>query len=62
MARTDPSMYDWDRLSPEKQQAVLATIKAANLPQHGAGLLNRQVLVALLLAAVALVVWLLLLR
>jgi hypothetical protein len=28
-ARTDPTLYQWDRLSPEQQQAVLATISAA---------------------------------
>jgi hypothetical protein len=62
MARTDPSMYDWDRLSPEQQQAVLATIKAANLPRHGGTLLSRTALIVVLVAAVALVTWLLLTR
>jgi hypothetical protein len=27
-ARTDPALYEWDRLTPEQQQAVLATIGA----------------------------------
>lgn len=62
MARTDPSMYDWDRLSPEQQQAVLATIKAANLPRHGGTLLNRTMLIVVLVAALVLVAWLLLIR
>lgn len=25
-ARTDPTLYEWDRLSPEQQQAVLVTL------------------------------------
>lgn len=29
---TDPSLYEWDRLSTEQQQAVLRTIR---LSQHG---------------------------
>ncbi|HEY7984102.1 MAG TPA: hypothetical protein VID73_08040 [Ktedonobacterales bacterium] len=62
LARTDPSLYEWDRLSPEQQQEVLATIKAANLPRRGTGLLHRGVLLALLVAALALLVVLLLLR
>jgi hypothetical protein len=62
MARTDPTLYEWDRLTPDQQQEVLATIKAANLPRHGARLLNRGVLLTLLAAALALLVWLLLLR
>ncbi|HEV2235745.1 MAG TPA: hypothetical protein VGR57_03705 [Ktedonobacterales bacterium] len=62
LARTDPTLYQWDRLSPEQQQEVLATIKAANLPRRGAGLLSRGVLLALLVAALALLVGLLLLR
>jgi hypothetical protein len=28
-ARTDPTLYEWDRLSPEQQQAVLETIGGA---------------------------------
>lgn len=28
-ARTDPTLYEWDRLTPDQQQAVLDTIKGA---------------------------------
>jgi hypothetical protein len=58
MARTDPTMYAWDRLSPEQQQAVLDTIKAARI-RRGDPLLDRRVL-GILLAAALVVVFLLL--
>ncbi|HEX9412508.1 MAG TPA: hypothetical protein VF916_03315 [Ktedonobacterales bacterium] len=59
MARSDPTLYEWDRLTLQQQQAVLATIKAANL---GAGHLTRRIIfrVALVIAlagAVAFVLW-----
>jgi hypothetical protein len=59
MARTDPTMYQWERLSPEQQQAVLATIKAAGIRRGSAGIFDRRVLIVLL-AAVMLVLMLLL--
>lgn len=32
LARTDPALYEWDRLSPEQQQAVLAAIGTRSAP------------------------------
>jgi hypothetical protein len=63
MARTDPTLYQWDRLSPEQQQAVLATIKAAGV--RGGRRLpvpNRRVSLVLLAVALLALVTLLLLH
>jgi hypothetical protein len=61
MSRTDPTMYAWDRLSPEQQQAVLDTIKAAGI-RRGDLLLDRRVLGAVLAAALVILFLLLALR
>jgi hypothetical protein len=52
MARTDPTLYQWDRLSPEQQQAVLATIRAAGIRQgQRLRIPGRKALLVLLAAA-----------
>ena len=61
MARTDPTLYQWDRLSPEQQQAVLATIKAAGVRQgRRRSIPGRRVLLVLLAVAIMLLLVLLL--
>ena len=49
--RTDPSLYEWDRLSQEQQQAVLATLGAQSPGRRS----SRRIVVALLLALLILV-------
>jgi hypothetical protein len=64
MARTDTTLYEWDRLTLQQQQAVLATIKAANLGAGGSirRIIFRLALVVALVGAVAFLLWALLLR
>lgn len=61
-ARTDPTLYEWDRLTPEQRQAVLDTIGDA----QGSGWhsLRRSVTLAglVIVLLVALVIVFLLLR
>jgi len=55
MARTDPTLYQWDRLSPEQQQAVLATIRAAGIRRgQRLSIPGRKALLVLLAAAMIL--------
>jgi hypothetical protein len=51
--RTDPTLYQWDRLSPEQQQAVLDTLGALGA---GAKSPHRAAVVLTLLALLAVVV------
>jgi hypothetical protein len=64
MARTDTTLYEWDRLTLQQQQAVLATIKAANLgtSRSTRRIIFRVALVIALAGAVAFLLWALLLR
>lgn len=52
--RTDPTLYEWDRLSPEQQQAVLSAIGSAG--QTRAGISRRVVVVGLLVVALVAIV------
>jgi hypothetical protein len=60
-ARTDPTLYEWDRLTPEQQQAVLDTIGSAQ--GSGRRSLRRSLMLAgvviVLLLALVVVFWLL---
>lgn len=49
--RTDPTMYEWDRLSPEQQQAVLDTIGSARQAKGG---IQQKILLIGLLVIIAL--------
>ncbi len=60
--RTDPTLYEWDRLSPEQQQRVLTTI--GGMPRTSDRRLLRTALLALMVLVLlaALVVAVMLLR
>ncbi len=53
--RTDPTLYEWDRLSPEKKEAVLAAIRSTP-PGARAWALSKPALVVALLMLVVLLV------
>jgi hypothetical protein len=59
--RTDPTLYEWDRLSPEQQQAVLATlgVRGARPKASRGRLLVAGVLLVLVVVviAIAFVLW-----
>jgi hypothetical protein len=50
--RTDPTLYQWDRLSPEQQANVMAAI--GNTPRQFRPWIARPILLAVVLAAVLL--------